>query len=109
VRGIRRSIGGGQGAQGAHPRRDRQGHGASHANTLKGTRDRALLLLRFPGAFRRSEFVALDVADLEETEDGFRVTIRRSKTDQEGQGQTVAIMRGGLTTQVHGRAASLCA
>src|SRR5438046_2309566 len=49
---------------------------------LKGLRDRALLLLGFAGAFRRSELVALDVADLEETEDGLRVTIRRSKTDQ---------------------------
>ena len=37
---------------------------------LKGLRDRALLLLGFAGAFRRSELVALDVADLEETEDG---------------------------------------
>jgi integrase len=35
------------------------------------------------------------VADLEETEDGLRVTIRRSKTDQEGLGVTIAIVRGG--------------
>jgi len=35
-----------------------------------------------------------DVADIEETEDGLRVTIRRSKTDQEGQGTTIAIVRG---------------
>src|SRR5262249_51195071 len=39
--------------------------------------------------------VALDVADLEETDEGLRVTIRRSKTDQEGQGVTIAIIRGG--------------
>jgi integrase len=51
-------------------------------------------LLGFAGAFRRSELVALDVADLQETEDGLRVTIRRSKTDQEGQGATTAIIRG---------------
>ena len=57
------------------------------------TRDRALLLLGF-AAFRRSELVALDVADLEETDDGFKVTIRRSKTDQEGHGATIAIVRG---------------
>jgi site-specific recombinase XerD len=63
---------------------------------LKGLRDRALLLLGFGGAFRRSELVALDVADLEETEDGLRVTIRRSKTDQEGQGVTIAIIKGGV-------------
>jgi integrase len=50
----------------------------------KGLRDRALLLLGFGDAFRCSELVALDVADLEKTEDGLRVTIRRSKTDQDG-------------------------
>lgn len=61
---------------------------------LKGQRDRALLLLGFAGAFRRSELVGLDVADLQETEDGYRVTIAQSKTDQEGQGQTIAIIRG---------------
>jgi integrase len=51
---------------------------------LKGLRDRALLLLGFGGAFRRSELAALNVDDLEFTDDGLRVTIRRSKTDQEG-------------------------
>jgi integrase len=63
-------------------------------------RDRAILLLGFAGAFRRSELVALDVADFEETEDGFRVTIRKSKTDQEGQGQTIGIMRGSAACPV---------
>ena len=61
---------------------------------LTGLRDRALLLLGFAGAFRRSELVALDVADIEETETGLLVTIRRSKTDQEGEGVTIAIARG---------------
>ncbi len=40
--------------------------------------------------------MALNVEDLEEAEDGLRVTIRRSKTDQEGQGATIAIVRGSL-------------
>jgi hypothetical protein len=53
-----------------------------------------LPLLGFAGAFRRPELVALDVADREETEDGFKITIRRSKTDQEGHGVTIAIARG---------------
>jgi integrase len=53
-----------------------------------------LLLLGFAGAFRRSELVALDVADIKETEDGFKIIIRRSKTDQEGHGETIAIARG---------------
>ena len=66
----------------------------------KGLRDRALLLLGFAGAFRRSELVALDIADLRETEAGLVVTIRRSKTDQEGQGRTVAIVRGAIACPV---------
>jgi integrase len=53
-----------------------------------------LLLLGFAGAFRRSELVALDVADTEETQTGLLVTIRRSKTDQEALGRTIAITRG---------------
>jgi site-specific recombinase XerD len=63
-------------------------------DTLRGTRDRALLLLGFAGAFRRSELAALTVADLEPNEAGLRVTVRRSKTDQEGKGQVVAILAG---------------
>jgi hypothetical protein len=67
------------------------------------------LLLGFAGAFRRSELVALDVADLEETEDGFRVTIRKSKTDQEGLGQTIGIMRGSAACPVRAVTAWLAA
>ena len=67
---------------------------------LKGLRDQALLLLGFAGAFRRSELVALDVADLEETEEGMRVAIRRSKTDQEGKGEIIAIVRGSVNCPV---------
>ena len=63
-------------------------------DTLAGKRDRALLALGFAGAFRRSELVALEVADLVEAPDGFRVMIRHSKTDQEGQGAEIAIPRG---------------
>jgi site-specific recombinase XerD len=63
-------------------------------DTLIGTRDRALLALGFAGAFRRSELVALQVEDLTEVPDGLRVLIRHSKTDQEGQGQEIAILRG---------------
>ncbi len=63
-------------------------------NTLRGVRDRALLLVGFAGAFRRSELVALDLADIEEAPDGIIVTIRQSKTDQEGAGEIVGIPRG---------------
>jgi site-specific recombinase XerD len=61
---------------------------------VKGLRDSALLLLGFAGAFRRSELVALDVDDLKFCDSGLRVTIRRSKTDQESHGATIAIVPG---------------
>jgi hypothetical protein len=44
--------------------------------------------------------VALDVADLEETEDGLKIIIRRSKTDQEGHGEAIAVVRGGAACPV---------
>jgi hypothetical protein len=67
---------------------------------LAGKRDRALLLLGFALAARRSELVALDVADLAECPEGLRVTIRRSKTDQEGAGAVVAVCRGSIACPV---------
>lgn len=66
---------------------------AIEPDTLAGARDRALLLLGFSGAFRRSELAALRVCDLAQTLQGLLITIPRSKTDQEGKGQVVAIPR----------------
>jgi integrase len=63
-------------------------------DSLKGHRDRAMIMLGFAGAFRKSEVVALNVEDLEFCDEGARVTIRRSKTDQEAKGQTIAVLRG---------------
>jgi len=57
-------------------------------------RDRALLLVGFAGAFRRSELVSLDVEDLAFGREGLVVAVRRSKTDQEGQGRQVGIPFG---------------
>lgn len=58
---------------------------------LKAARDKALLLLGFAGAFRRSELVALTMADITSHVHGLELLIRRSKTDQEGEGRTVFI------------------
>jgi site-specific recombinase XerD len=69
---------------------------APPGRTLAALRDRALLLLGFAGAFRRSELVALDVADFEETSEGLKITIRQSKTDQDGAGATIAVVRGSV-------------
>ena len=46
-------------------------------------RDRALLLMGFAGALRRSELVALNVADVTEDDDGLLMTLHRSKADGE--------------------------
>ena len=62
--------------------------------TSTGVRDRALLLIGWAGAFRRSELAALDRADVAEDRDGLVVTLRRSKTDQEGAGLAKAIPFG---------------
>ena len=43
-----------------------------------------MLLSGFAGALRRSELVALDIEDVGDDEDGLRLLLRRSKTDQEG-------------------------
>ena len=64
---------------------------ASLPEGLAGARDRALLTLGFAGAFRRSELVALNVADLTFHDAGLTVLLRRSKTDQEGKGREIGI------------------
>jgi integrase len=62
---------------------------------LEAVRDRAILLFGFAGGFRRSELVALDVADLTFSNEGVSVLLRKSKTDQHGAGITKPIPFGG--------------
>jgi site-specific recombinase XerD len=57
-------------------------------------RNRAILLLGFAAALRRSEIVALDVGDLEFTDDGVVVSLRFRKTDQEGEGTKIGVPYG---------------
>jgi integrase len=61
---------------------------------LGSLRDRALLLVGFAAALRRSELAALDYEDLRWVTEGLVVTIRRSKTDQEGAGRRVGVPYG---------------
>lgn len=61
---------------------------------IKGVRDRALLLLGFSGALRRSEIVALDVLDIKFVSEGLVVQLQRSKTDQAGEGREIAVPWG---------------
>jgi integrase len=60
----------------------------------KDVRDRALLLTGFAGALRRSELVSLDVDDIDHVRRGLTIHLRRSKTDQNGQGHKIAIPYG---------------
>ncbi len=62
---------------------------------LAAKRDRALLLIGFAAALRRSELVALQVADVSVRSRGIILHIRSSKTDQEAAGQDLPIPRGG--------------
>ena len=63
-------------------------------DTLRGKRDRALLILGFAGAFRRSELVGIKREALTFNDKGVDVFLGRSKTDQEAKGQSVAILNG---------------
>lgn len=101
MRGIRRTLGSARVRKAPAVAAKMLGMVAAAPVNLAGLPDRALLLLGFAGAFRRLELVALDVADVEETDDaGLRVTIRHSKTDQEGQGVKIAIARGDVACPV---------
>ena len=63
--------------------------------TLAGLRDRALLLVGFAAALRRSELVDLKVNDVEFRPKGMMIHIGRSKTDQDGKGVVIPVPRGG--------------
>lgn len=62
--------------------------------TLSGLRDRAILLIGFAGALRRSEIVRLTTEDVTFTAEGLRMIIRTSKSDQEGRGHVKGIHYG---------------
>lgn len=91
LRGIRRTHGRPQRQVAAATREDVLAMVAGLGGGLKDTRDRALLLIGFAGAFRRSELVALERKDLERLPQGIVITVKRGKTDQEGRGRRVAI------------------
>jgi integrase len=65
--------------------------GVAKQKPLKAARDKAILLLGWAAALRRSELVALTVEDIVRHETGCDLLIRRSKTDQRGAGQMVFV------------------
>jgi len=58
---------------------------------IRQVRDKALILIGFAGGFRRSELVALENDDIEFVREGVKIFVKRSKTDQSGEGMTKAI------------------
>ena len=58
---------------------------------IKKIRDKAIILIGFAGGFRRSELVNLDFEDIEFVKEGIKIFIKRSKTDQSGEGNIKAI------------------
>jgi len=58
---------------------------------IRKTRDKAIILIGFAGGFRRSELVAIDNEDVEFVREGVKIFVKRSKTDQSGEGMTKAI------------------
>lgn len=63
-------------------------------DSLIGKRNRALLLIGFGGAFRRSELASLKMEDIHLSKHGLEITLRKSKTDQEGKGEIIPIAYG---------------
>ncbi len=55
---------------------------------IKKARDKAIILIGFGGGFRRSELISIDKEDLEFVTEGLKITIKKSKTDQFGEGMT---------------------
>ena len=58
---------------------------------IKKIRDRSIILTGFSGGFRRNEIVSLDFEDLEFVSEGVKITLKRSKTDQFGEGSIKAL------------------
>ena len=57
-----------------------------NSNKIKKLRDKALILIGFGGGFRRTELISIDYEDLEFVLEGIKITVRKSKTDQFGEG-----------------------
>jgi len=60
-------------------------------NEKRRLKDRALILVGFAGGFRRSELVAIDYEDVDFVTEGVKIFVKRSKTDQSGEGMTKGI------------------
>ena len=94
LKGIRRTIGTAQHGKAPLLSADIRRIVAARRGDLLGLRDSALVLVGFAGGFRRSELAGIHVYDLKFSTDGVVVTVRKSKTDQEGAGREVGLPFG---------------
>jgi site-specific recombinase XerD len=103
LKGIRRTIGTAQHGKDALLSADIHRIVAARRQDLLELRDSALVLVGFAGGFRRSELAGIYIDDLKFSTDGVVVTVRRSKTDQEGAGRDVGLPFGACqeTCPVH--------
>ncbi len=92
--GIRRRLGVAQSCKAAILTDDLRAIVAPLGDDPLALRDRALLLIGFASAMRRSEIVSLNVGDVRFVESGLEVHLRRSKTDQEGAGRLIGVPNG---------------
>jgi integrase len=93
LKGIKRENGTSQERKAALLTEDVQAMTRSLSGT-QGIRDKAIILIGFVGAMRRSEIVNLQISDLKEVREGFELTVRFSKTDQTGEGMVKTIPFG---------------
>jgi site-specific recombinase XerD len=94
IKGIRRTMGTAQKQKTAALTDDVRAMLDASDKGMIGLRDRAIILLGFASAFRRSELVGLKAEDCTFGKDGLTITLRRSKTDQEGTGRKIGIPYG---------------
>lgn len=94
MRGIRRTYGSDQRRATPISRPNLVSMTAALTHRPSDVRDRALLLIGFAGGFRRSELVALDYDDIVLVDEGLIISIKRSKTDQLGEGRKIGIPYG---------------
>ena len=97
LKGIRRTIGTAQHGKDPRLSADIRRIIAARREDLLGLRDTALVLARFAGGFRRSELAGIHIYDLKFSTDGVVVSVRKSKTDQEGAGREVGLPFGSST------------
>lgn len=94
MRGIKRLVGVAQREAKALQRDDLFAALSKMGHRPIDVRDKALLLIGFAGAFRRSELVGLNRGDVDYVRQGIVIRLRRSKTDQHGSGRNIAIPFG---------------